>query len=483
MQINQKKDEQSDSIDPMKIFVPNFVGQNKNVPKHKQEQMVQLPKLLQEPSVAVGIMLSDSIKFAFDTEFICKETNAIYIGEFDALYKDDVIIFNGECYNQLTFAPASQQNYFAPENHFTLYGVTIGVDFHWQRKEAQSFKGDLKLVIEQNRLRAINNVSVEAYLFSVISSEMSATASLELLKAHAVISRSWLLAPIFNGDEANHQPLHIIESPDEIIKWYERDAHEGFDVCADDHCQRYQGITRAKSDNVRLAIESTSGLVLAENGKICDARFSKCCGGVTELFENCWANVPHNYLQRVVDNDSISYDLVPDLTVEKNAQKWICSEYTSLCNSSDANVLSQVLNNYDQETQDFYRWRVEYTTDEVSRLIFSRSGIDFGTVIDLIPMQRGVSGRIIRLKIVGTKTTKIIGKELEIRRILSESHLYSSAFVVDKTESGFVLLGAGWGHGVGLCQIGAAVMGDKGYNFNQILSHYFVGAEVVEFYG
>lgn len=482
MQINQKRDDQSDSIDPMKIFVPDFVGMSKSISKHKKEQMVQLPKLMQEPFVNVGILLAESIKFAFDTEFYCKETNEVYVGEFEALYKDDMIIFNNKSYTHLTFVSATPQNNFAPQNNFTLFDVTIGVDFHWQRRESQSFKGELKLVIEQNKLRAINNISVEAYLYSVISSEMSATASLELLKAHAVISRSWLLAPIFNGEEPNCEPIHIIESQDEMIKWYERDAHEGFDVCADDHCQRYQGITRVKSDNVRLAIEATYGLVLVSDGKICDARFSKCCGGVSELFENCWADVPHRYLQRVVDTGALSYDLVSDLTLESNAKKWIRSEHSSFCNTTDARILSQVLNSYDQETPDFYRWRVDYTIDEISKLIASRSGIDFGTIIDLIPMQRGVSGRIIRLKIVGTRATKIIGKELEIRRILSETHLYSSAFIVEKSNAGFTFFGAGWGHGVGLCQIGAAVMAEKGYGFTQILSHYFLDADVIEFY-
>ena len=297
---------------------------------------------------------------------------------------------------------------------------------------------------------------------------MSATAGIELLKAHAIISRSWLLKPILEKQFTNYSICENITA-EETTRWYERDSHSLFDVCADDHCQRYQGISRAQNENVRIAIEATRGVVLTSEGTICDARFSKSCGGVSELFSSCWDNKDEKYLQPIVDSETKT--TIPDLTIEENAEKWIRSEQDSFCNTKDVEILSSILNNYDQETTDFYRWKVEYTTEELSELISKRSGIDFGTITDLTPLQRGPSGRITRLKITGTKRTHIVGKELEIRKWLSTSHLYSSAFVVDKTEEGFILTGAGWGHGVGLCQIGAAVMAAKGYKYDTILQH------------
>jgi SpoIID/LytB domain protein len=375
--------------------------------------------------------------------------------------------------------------------------VVIGINFHWERKENQSFKGALKLIsVGTGRdlsVTAINLVKVEDYLTSVISSEMSATASDELLKAHAVISRSWLLHPILNvkphvkpHGRASYVKPHGRAA--QHIKWYERDAHTHFDVCADDHCQRYQGITRASTQAVMDAIAATRGEVLMYDGNICDARFSKSCGGASETFENCWAPEHYPYLTKVIDNDSAPEGFALDLTVEANAERWIRESPAAFCNTTDKQVLSQVLNNYDQETTDFYRWKVTYTQAEIAELLHRRSGIDFGAIIDLIPQKRGESGRIIELKIVGTKQTVVVGKELEIRKWLSNSHLYSSAFVVDKagTTNGipqqFTLTGAGWGHGVGLCQIGAAVMGEKGYLYDQILLHYFNGAELKRIY-
>jgi stage II sporulation protein D len=314
---------------------------------------------------------------------------------------------------------------------------------------------------------------------------MSATASDELLKAHAVISRSWLLHPIMNPVET-HRRASLQEN--KHIKWYERDAHTHFDVCADDHCQRYQGITRATTAAVEKAIEATHGEVLMFEDKICDARFSKSCGGASETFENCWAPEHYPYLTKVIDNHTDPEGFELDLTFEVNAEKWIRQSPEAFCNTTDKKVLAQVLNNYDQETTDFYRWKVNYTQAELSELLARRSGIDFGEIIDLIPVKRGESGRIIELNIVGTKRSIIVGKELEIRKWLSNSHLYSSAFVVDKTDLSngipqhFTLTGAGWGHGVGLCQIGAAVMGEKGYPYNEILLHYFRGAELKRIY-
>lgn len=374
---------------------------------------------------------------------------------------------------------------------FEIKDVVIGVNFHWERRENQRFSGSARFIIEDGRLTIINILPVEDYLLSVISSEMSAHASLELLKAHAVISRSWLLAQISkNKDITDSGETYsaCTETADERCKWYDREDHVNFDVCADDHCQRYQGVTRQSTPKVAEAIAATRGQVLMYDGELCDARFSKCCGGVFEQFENCWEPKHYKYLRARLDN--VDENNFPDLTVEENATKWILSRPEAFCNTSDAKILSQVLNNYDQETTDFYRWKVDYTREELSEIACRRSGIDFGQIVDLVPMERGTSGRIVRLKIIGTKRTMIFGKELEIRKTLSNSHLYSSAFVVERHDVdpstnlpvSFTLHGAGWGHGVGLCQIGAAVMGARGYDYRKILAHYFVDAEISSLY-
>ncbi len=363
---------------------------------------------------------------------------------------------------------------------FLLKNVRIGIGFHWDRLEDQEFEGTLEIRDNADGTQtAINRLDVEDYLSSVITSEMSATSSLELLKAHAVISRSWVLRPIISPSTSTDKP--DLSDPDRHVIWYERDAHEGFDVCADDHCQRYEGITRRDEHpeaaaNVQKAIDATRGQVLMYDGKVCDARFYKSCGGATELFENAWANEHYDYLEPV--RDEIGTPL-PDLTNEENAQAFIRTSPSAYCNTTDERILSQVLNNYDQETKDFYRWTVQYTKEELSEIIRERSGIDFGEILDLVPIKRGPSARLYEMQIVGSKRTMVIGKELEIRKWLSRSHLYSSAFVVDRNEQGdFILTGAGWGHGVGLCQIGAAVMADKGYTYEQILAHYFPGSEI-----
>ena len=371
------------------------------------------------------------------------------------------------------FRPLSSDSYF------TLKDVTIGVDFHWQRKEDQSFLGNLKLKKSGDLTLALNIVSVEDYLTSVISSEMSADASLELLKAHAVISRSWVLAQIRHKASASGH-VDMLDTPEERVKWYDHDDHVDFDVCADDHCQRYQGITRASRAQVRSAILSTWGEVLMHGDELCDARFSKCCGGAFEEFQYCWEPRRHDYLLAACD--AVDGAPLPDLTVEANAREWILGRPDAFCSDVDESILAQVLNNYDRETVDFYRWTVDYDVDELSAIVRERSGIDFGEISDLVPLARGTSGRIYRLKIVGSKRTMIVGKELEIRKWLSRSHLYSSAFVVERTLHGFRLHGAGWGHGVGLCQIGAAVMGERGFNYRQILSHYFKDAEIRSIY-
>ena len=363
---------------------------------------------------------------------------------------------------------------------FLLKNVRIGIGFHWDRLEDQEFEGTLEIRDNADGTQtAINRLDVEDYLSSVITSEMSATSSLELLKAHAVISRSWVLRPIISPSTCTDKPN--LSDPNRHVVWYERDAHEGFDVCADDHCQRYEGITRRDEHpeaaaNVQKAIDATRGQVLMYDGKVCDARFYKSCGGATELFENAWANEHYDYLEPV--RDEIGTPL-PDLTIEENAQEFIRTSPSAYCNTTDERILSQVLNNYDQETKDFYRWTVQYTAAELSEIIRERSGIDFGEILDLVPIKRGPSARLYEMQIVGSKRTMVIGKELEIRKWLSKSHLYSSAFVVDRNENGdFILTGAGWGHGVGLCQIGAAVMADKGYTYEQILAHYFPGSEL-----
>lgn len=445
---------------------------------------------MQEPVITVGILSGKEIGFSFPKEFISSDGIAI-CGIQQAVYRKGKICWQEKEYDELSFTPQQDTSSF-----FELQDVTIGINFHWERKEVQRFKGELKIIVEDDRLTAINIIPIEDYLTSVISSEMSATASLELLKAHAVISRSWLLnkLKVANGKlkvimhPDNTANFELSTLPSQLIKWYDHEAHKNFDVCADDHCQRYQGITRTSTPQAIEAVFATRGEVLMYEEEICDARFSKCCGGAFEEFQNCWENVKHPYL--IGQRDSKTETRLPDLTKKAEADKWIRTSPAAFCNTHNKQVLSQVLNNYDQETTDFYRWRVCYSQQELSELIHKRSGIEFGKIIDLIPVERGTSGRLVRLKIVGTLRTLIIGKELEIRRTLSSSHLYSSAFVVDKEykedekeiPSRFILTGSGWGHGVGLCQIGAAVMGEQGYKYKEILSHYYPGSAIEQQY-
>ena len=415
-----------------------------------QKFKVVSAKMKEQPSVTVGIVSGQKIEFALNAPYTAK--GETIEGKQTVEFSEGGILWNGNQYRELTFTPSSA------EASFSLFDVTIGVNFHWERKETQVFLGTLRLVVESDQITAINELPVEKYLASVISSEMKATAGLELLKAHAVISRSWLLAQMRRREEKQEQKndfFSFIKKDDELIRWYDREDHTIFDVCADDHCQRYQGITKQTSKNVEQALKATRGQILCYEDDICDARFSKCCGGVTEEFQYCWEDTPKPYLVSVED---------------------------PFCHTNDKDVLSQVLNDYDQETNDFYRWTVDYTVDEISNLVRDKLKDDFGTITDLIPLERGKSGRIWKLKIVGTKKTFTIGKELEIRRALSESHLYSSAFDVEKTATGFRLHGKGWGHGVGLCQIGAAVMGQQGYTYEQILLHYYRHADIKRIY-
>ena len=437
---------------------------------------------MNDPLIHVGILPEQpKINFSLLSAYKLKEKEYPR-GDYSVEISDGNILFNGETYNELTFEADRLH-----KDSFELKEVIIGINFHWERKENQRFQGGLKFIPERGGITAINIVSLEDYLKSVISSEMSATSSEELLKAHAVISRSWLLAQIQKNKEITDDYKTSFESPTEIVRWYDREDHAHFDVCADDHCQRYQGITRQTTVLVNKVIDETRGKVISYGDTICDARFSKCCGGVMETFENVWEPIAHPYLQGKADYSGDAH--LPDLTIEENAEKWIRSAPPAFCNTQDTGVLKQVLNDYDRETADFYRWKVVYSRQELSNLIKERSGIDYGEIIDLQPLERGTSGRIIRLKIIGTNRVKIIGKELEIRRTLSRSHLYSSAFVVDAEEENeegipqkFTLTGAGWGHGVGLCQIGAAMMAEKGYDYKQILDHYYPLSKIIQQY-
>lgn len=426
-------------------------------------------------TVDIGILLAPCIKFDLMGNFCCN--GSLVTGPQSVSFVGGELSFCGLSCERLSFVPVND------DCRFLLHDVVIGVGFHWQRAENQMFKGELLFLVEDGRVRAVNRLTVEDYLQSVISSEMSATSSLELLKAHAVISRSWLYAQLLRREKVQNGTMGW-ETSDETVRWYAREDHTLFDLCADDHCQRYQGLTRALNPNVKIAVDATRNLVLKYGGEVCDARFSKCCGGATEHFSACWENEDYPYLAAF--RDSVGKPSLPPLTTEEGARAWIESVPEAFCSSPSAEVLSQVLNNYDRETADFYRWQVRYTQAELSSLVKERSGIDFGVVQELQPVERGASGRIVRLRIVGSKAVKIVGKELEIRRWLSSSHLYSSAFVVDKIPDAatgsflFVLKGAGWGHGVGLCQIGAAVMGAKGYCYKDILSHYYPDAVLEE---
>jgi SpoIID/LytB domain protein len=406
---------------------------------------------MEEPNVTVGIVSGQKIVFELNGNYTAK--GETLVGMQTVELAEGGLLWRGQNYRSLRFKPQDD------DASFTLHDVTIGVGFHWERQEKQTFRGMLRLVVEADKVLAINELPVEQYLESVISSEMSATSSPELLKAHAVISRSWLLCQMENrqkeGRDKANSFFSFVKKDDELLRWYDREDHTLFDVCADDHCQRYQGITRASSPAVAEAIKATRGQVLMSDNELCDARFSKCCGGQTEEFQYCWENIKKPYLVSVSD---------------------------PFCHTSDRRILSQVLNDYDQETPDFYEWTVAYTQEELTELVNRKTKLDLGDIVDLIPLDRGTSGRIWRLQLVGTKRSFIIGKELEIRRALSETHLYSSAFDVEKRDNRFILHGRGWGHGVGLCQIGAAVMGEKGYSYEEILLFYYRGANIKKIY-
>jgi len=461
-----------------------------------------------EPIVSVGIVTAPYIRFAFHAAYVCGTEAVPAAAAVETVTATAVgLRWRGQLYHELVFTPEE-----ADTASFSLYDVTIGKGFHWQRQEVQTFQGALRFVKEGAEVCAVNVLPVEAYLASVISSEMSPTASLEFLKAHAVISRSWLLAQIGKRGKATAtssvppthaegvppvhadgvSPVHAeampstqaedvqpvrqagLRRPGMLVKWYNHDDHALYDVCADDHCQRYQGITKVRNPRAYEAIRQTRGRVLMYDGDICDARFSKCCGGRMEQFSSCWEDEDKPYLVSK-----------PDIINDVRAR----GVDEAFCNTSDPAILSQVLNNFDQETTDFYHWTVRYTQEELSQLVARKSGIDFGRILSLHPVRRGPSGRIVMLEIVGTRQTLTVGKELEIRKWLSPSHLYSSAFDVsadgaDGTPPAvFTFSGKGWGHGVGLCQIGAAVMGVLGYGYDEMLSHYYPHAQLSVLYG
>jgi len=381
----------------------------------EDEKMVGWRLTRRQPFIEVGIMAAEEIVFEIISDGA---------GPQRVSFSDGRINYGGALYDSLTFDAVTRSTLFA-EPTFILYDVPIGIGFHWEQKVTRKFAGRLSFIVEGERIRAVNRIGAEDYLLSVISSEMHADAPLEFLKAHAIISRSWLMRNLR--------------------------THDGFDVCADDHCQRYQGLDGAVGPDVRAAIDQTWGQLLMQGGEVCDTRYSKCCGGRTELFSTCWEDRDYPYLQ---------------------------SEKDPYCGEAEPALLRKVLNDYDLQTGDWYRWEVRYTREELSSLLARNTGFDFGTVQAMDPVEIGPSGRIKYLRIVGSRHTATIGKELEIRRVLSDSHLKSSAFSISWEGDVCVLRGRGWGHGVGLCQIGAAVMASKGFTCARILSYYYRGAEI-----
>lgn len=473
--------------------------------KKEDEALICRRLVRTQQNVSVGIMSGKEIAFEILTDGA---------GVRRAVWKEGKIEYDGSLYDELFFEARTLSTMFA-EPTFRLCGVTIGVGFHWERKEDQSFAGALRIIVDRDRLTAVNVIGIEDYLVSVISSEMKSTAPEEFLKAHAVISRSWLVNQIrhrADGSGRKKLPPEICDVPalvsyldaelnvpadsvsEKIVRWYDREDHGKFDVCADDHCQRYQGLTRAAGRAAMKAVDATWGEVLMYDGEICDARFSKCCGGVMEKFSSCWGDVDYDYLQGIADTENSG---PADLSDEKTFRSWLSGpsgEY--FCGRASSGLLSQVLNSYDRETGDFFRWQAVYGREELSALFAAKSGADVGEIQALVPVRRGTSGRIVQLEVIGSRRTVTVGKELEIRRCLSESHLKSSAFTVDYLDScggmldagevedlarrgeraGFSVIrlcGAGWGHGVGLCQIGAAVMAAEGHTYREILSHYY----------
>jgi stage II sporulation protein D len=440
-----------------------------------------------EPSITVGIIDGRTeIAVLLDGSFAGNGFGPVS-GRFSARAKTGMIVLGDEHLREIACAPLIRL-VARKDSTFTLFGVTIGNRFHWERKEDQTFQGNLILRPRgDGMIVAINEIPLEDYLKSVISSEMSAAAPMEFLKTHATLSRSWLLAALERSKktkEASALTVPPIENEGEVVRWYDREEHDLFDVCADDHCQRYQGITKITFGQAGDAVDETRGTVMTYQGKVCDARYSKACGGLTEDFETAWDYERVPYLKSVSD----ARVLHAPVRTEEEAASWILSAPEVYCNTQDDHLLKRVLPEFDRETAHFFRWTIDYSREELEEILREKSGLDFGTLREILPLNRGPSGRISRLKIVGSKRSMIVGKELEIRRWLSRSHLYSSAFVVtvtyttDGAVQRFTFHGAGWGHGVGLCQIGAAVMATQGFRAEEILKHYFPGVELRKIY-
>ena len=443
-------------------------------------------RITREPEIRVGLISeATEARFALSGRFD-SDGRTLVEGDHVAYAEGGAVKLAGlAAAPQITLSPSDFKSC-----RFTLHDVKIGIEFHWERLESQQFQGKLTLTADGDRLTIINELPLESYLISVISSEMSAACPVELLRAHAIVSRSWLLSQLEKGPADNlWKAVDIVSSAEEIIRWYDRESHRGFDVCADDHCQRYQGIGKAFSQSAFDAVRNTSGKALVYGGEICDTRYSKSCGGVTEEYRAAWEDKEVPYLASIYDGEGErSSEYRMPLTSEENAEAWITSSPTACCGMVSPELLSRIVPDFDQKTLDSFRWRVEYSQDELSEILRSRYGLDLGAIRDLKALERGLSGRIIKLRIDGEKRSLVIGKELEIRRGLSRSHLYSSAFVVRARQhssdypTGFSIIGAGWGHGVGLCQIGAAVLADRGASHQAILSHYFKSAELAEIY-
>ncbi|HXG92684.1 MAG TPA: SpoIID/LytB domain-containing protein [Blastocatellia bacterium] len=443
----------------------------------------------EEPLIKVGLVSAASeVRLTLKGRYIATSSEAIDEGDYVASIEGGAVMLTGGTRIK------SGSIALAPEDFdlcsIVVHSVTIGIDFHWQRTESQRFQGAIKLIATHQGITVINELPLESYLVSVISSEMSASCPAELLRAHAIVSRSWLLAQLCaaRGDNSMlpDSSASSYESSYEILRWYNRESHLEFDVCADDHCQRYQGISKAFSDEAFNAVQATRGKVIVYGREICDARYSKSCGGMTEVYRAAWEDKDVPYLAAVYDGEGELHKVQLPLTDEENARAWIESSPAAFCNAASPALLARILPDFDQETQDFFRWTIEYTQDELREILLNKLSLDFGRILALEPLERGESGRIIRLKITGEKRSLHIGKELEIRRALSRSHLYSSAFVVHADGSPYAtrfrLNGAGWGHGVGLCQIGAAVMADRGYTHEEILRHYFRGVSLKALY-
>jgi stage II sporulation protein D len=442
--------------------------------------------LTAEPKISVGI-IDRSTRVAGRLEGIFLSDSFVSLsGTFSAKAVGGACLLFDQEGTEVAQGPAVRLS-ASGEGLFRLFNVTIGNQFHWQRMEEQAFRGDLTLVARpDDTITAINEIPLEGYLASVISSEMRATAPKEFLKAHAISSRSWLLAALQRKNRAQAAACSSgnVQQQDEVLRWYEREEHDLFDVCADDHCQRYQGATKIISGQAEAAVSETYGNVILYENEICDARYSKACGGFTEEFEVAWGDVRLPYLASVSDGPR-SFDRI---STEKDAVEWINSEPDAYCNTRDAALLETILPEIDRQTQGFFRWTVKYSAQELEEILREKSGFDFGVLKEIVPLRRGSSGRISRLRIVGSKMSMVVGKELEIRRWFSRSHLYSSAFVVSVERNAhgqveaFLFRGAGWGHGVGLCQIGAAVMASQGYPAEEILKHYFQGVEIRKIY-